>query len=152
MPADDVRWESSYGCCERDIYFGKATHAAHNAATVATKANKAIRPTPLTAASTALMAKIPAVTSQKPAGAATRWSTTPESVQAPVYSPLGSRRDGVAPPYPDLGRSRRGGASFDETPLRAPQLPRVTGHTARAEVVRFPAPVSSGRQARPRPL
>lgn len=62
--------ESSYGCCERE-YLGRATHAAHNAATVATKAKKALRLIPLTAASTALMAKMPAVTTQKPAVAAT---------------------------------------------------------------------------------
>ena len=82
MPPDDARrrGESSYRCWERED-FGKATHAAHNAATVATKAKKPMRTIPLPAATTALMEKMPAVTSQKPAGAATRWSTTPESVQ-----------------------------------------------------------------------
>lgn len=62
---------------------GKATQAAHNAATAAAKARKAIRPIPLRAATTALTAKMPAVTSQKPAGTAARSSTMPESLQVP---------------------------------------------------------------------
>jgi len=71
----------SYGRWDRGAC-GRATHAAHNAARAATRAMKAMRPSPLPAATTALMAKMPAVTSQKPAGAEGRRSTTAESVQA----------------------------------------------------------------------
>lgn len=60
---------------------GYATQTAHKAATAATKAKKAMRPIPLSAATTALMAKMPEVASQKPAGAASRWSATTDSLQ-----------------------------------------------------------------------
>ncbi len=88
-----------------------AAHAAHNAATVATKAKDAMRPIPLPAATAALMAKMAAVASQKAGGAATRWSTTPRA-----YRCRSTHRSGVGsgrrPPYSDLGPA--GCASSDK--------------------------------------
>lgn len=85
-PHHDGNKARSYGRWERGAC-GRATHAAHNAARAATRAEKAMRPSPLPAATTALMANMPAITSQKPAGAEGRWSTTAESVQAAACSP-----------------------------------------------------------------
>lgn len=103
-----------YGPLER-AESGKATHAAHNEATVATRAKKAMRPIPLPAATTALMAKMAAVTSQKPAGADRRWSNTAKSVQGAELLAAESRSTASLGPDRALGRGR---ASRTHTPRR----------------------------------
>ena len=91
---------SSYAYWKREE-LGRATQAVHNAATAATRAKMAMRPMPLPAA-TALTAKMPEVSSQKPAGVTSRGSATTDSVQGIDLRSAGN----------SWGRPGRGGASF----------------------------------------